>query len=138
MKKVFFIVFALIILSSCKNEAKVEDTNKSVDNLEKTEANSDELTLIKGVFIYHEDAAVLQTKSDVYAVIVNDKMHELNAEVQKYKIEKTDMIPVAIRGTITPKPKNEAGWDFRVEIKEIITVSKPNPEDGEMITIGKE
>jgi len=138
MKNVFFIVFALIALSGCKNETKVEDKNNEVISSEQTEANTEALTVIKGVFIYYDDAAVLQTTSNVYAVVVNDKMHELNAEVQKYKTEITDMVPVEVRGTIIPKPENEPGWDFRVDIKEIITVSKPNPEDGEMITIGKE
>jgi len=138
MKKVLLLVFALIALSSCKNEKKAEDKNNSIDNIEKTETENEGLTLIKGVFIYLDDAAVLQTKNEVYSVIIDDKMHELNAQVQKYKTETTDMVPVELRGKITPKPENEEGWAFRVEIKEIITVSKPNPEDGEMITIGKE
>ena len=74
----------------------------------------------------------------MYAVIIDDKMHELNERVMKYKTADTDMVPVEIRGKITPKPENEEGWDYRVEIKEILKVSKPNPEGGEMITIGKD
>ncbi len=138
MKKTFLLVFALIALGSCKNETKAEDKNNTIDNSEKIEVENNELTLIKGVFIYIDDAAVLQTTEEVYTVIVDAKMHELNAEVQKYKTESTDMIPVEVKGKIIPRPENEEGWPFRVEIKEIITVSEPNPADGEMITIGKE
>jgi len=138
MKKVLLLVFALTALSSCKNDTKAEEKNNSDNNIEKVVSQTEELSLIKGVFVFLDDAAVLQTKNDVYSVIINDKMHELNTQVQKYKTEATDMIPVELRGKITPKPENEEGWAFRVEIKEIIAVSKPNPADGEMITIGKE
>ncbi len=143
MKKVIFL-FAVIAFVSCKNEKKTEEKNNTVENLEKTEKQNDGLTLLKGEFIYYtspEDtigAAVLQTHSEIYAIVINDKMRELNAQVQKYKTEDTDMVPVEIRGKITPKPEDEEGWDFRVEIKEILTVIKPNPENNEIITIGKE
>ena len=65
-------------------------------------------------------------------------MHELNEMTQKHKKADTDMIPVEVRGKITPKPENEEGWPFRVEIVEILKVSAPDPNAGEMITIGKE
>ncbi len=143
MKKEVF-VFAVIAFVSCKNDKKTEEKTTAVENLEKTEKQSDGLTLLKGEFIYYTSpkdtigAAVLQTHSEIYAVVINDKMRELNAQVQKYKTEDTDMVPVEIRGKITPKPEDEEGWDFRVEIKEILTVIKPNPENNEIITIGKE
>jgi hypothetical protein len=48
------------------------------------------------------------------------------------------MVPVEIRGKIIPKPENEEGWPFRVEIKEILNVSKPNPQKNEVIKVGVE
>ena len=39
------------------------------------------------------------------------------------------MVPVEIRGKIIPKPENEEGWPLRVEIKEILNISKPKSED---------
>ncbi|NOY47662.1 MAG: hypothetical protein GXO84_05620 [Chlorobi bacterium] len=143
MKKVIFL-FAVIAFVSCKNDKKTEEETTATENLEKTEKQSDGLTLLKGEFIYYTSpkdtigAAVLQTHSEIYAVVINDKMRELNEQVQKYKTEDTDMVPVEIRGKITPKPENEEGWGFRVEIKEILNVIKPNPENNEIITIGKE
>ena len=110
----------------------------ATDDSEKTEKQNDGLTLLKGDFIYFADAAVLQTHREVYGVVIDEKMHELDKQVQQYKIETTDMIPVEIRGKIIPKDENEEGWPYRVEIKEIINVSKPNPQDNEVIKVGKE
>ena len=121
---------------SCKNESKTSTETISVDGLEKTAKQSDGLTLLKGDFIYYADVAVLQTHKEVYGVIIDGKMHELDKQVQQYKNEITDMVPVEIRGKIIPKPENEEGWAFRVEIKEILNVSKP--QDNEVIKVGKE
>jgi len=140
MKKLFFIALTLAALMSCKNDAKSEQKEGTIssNNDERTEKQSDGLTLLKGEFIYYADAAVLQTHNEMYAVIIDEKMHELNEQAIKLKTADTDMVPVEIRVIITPKPENEEGWPYRVEIKEILKVSKPNPEGGEMITIGKD
>ena len=140
MKKVLLLL-VIIAFTGCKNDQKSEENvtpSEDTNTNEKTEKQSDGLTLLKGEFIYYADAAVLQTHSEVYGVIIDDKMHELNEQAMKHKTAVTDMVPVEIRGIITPKPENEEGWDFRVEIKEILNVSKPNPDGGEMITIGKD
>ncbi|MCF6294357.1 MAG: hypothetical protein L3J25_01555 [Flavobacteriaceae bacterium] len=140
MKKIILLVLVLSAFISCKNDSK-SNTNKetiTADGVEKTSKQNDGLTLLKGDFIYFADAAVLQTHKEVYGVIINEKMHELNDQIQKYKVEVTDMVPVEIRGKITPKPEGEEGWPFRVEIKEILNVSKPNPQDNEVIKVGKE
>ena len=137
MKKVLFL-FTVIVFVSCKSDKKSEDINTSSEDSQKIEEQNDGLTLLKGEFIYYADAAVLQTTQEVYAVVINKKMEELNELVQQYKNEITDMVPVEIKGKISPKPENEEGWPFRVEIVEILNVSKPNPEGGEIITIGKD
>lgn len=140
MKKVLSLLLIATVLISCKNESKKdsEENINSTDENERTEKQSDGLTLLKGDFIYFANAAVLQTHREVYGVIIDEKMHELNKQVEQYKIEVTDMVPVEIRGKIIPKPENEEGWPYRVEIKEILKVSKPNPEDNEIIELGSE
>jgi hypothetical protein len=141
MKKIIFL-FALVAFTGCKkdvkNEGEINTTEEVQDNSERTEKQSDGLTLLKGQFIYHADAAVLQTHRELYGVIIDAKMHELNDMAEKYKKVETDMVPVEVRGKITPKPENEEGWPFRVQIVEILNVSAPDPNAGEMITIGKE
>ncbi|WP_338732528.1 hypothetical protein [Mangrovimonas cancribranchiae] len=126
MKKLALLLLTFTLLVSCKNNTKKQDTE------------SDNYTLLKGEFVYLADAAVLQTNLEVYGVIINDKMHELDNQVKQYKKEDTDMVPVEIMGLITPKPKNEEGWPFRVEIKEIIKVSKPDPNNKDVVKLGSE
>lgn len=138
MKKVLLLTLSILVFASCKNDSKKENEPEVItaDSPEKTAKQSDGLTLLKGEFIYYADAAVLQTHAEVYAVVINEKMHELDKQVQQYKKEATDMVPVEIRGKITPKPDDEEGWPFRVEIKEILNVTKPNPQNNEVIKLG--
>jgi hypothetical protein len=140
MKKTILLVLVFLVFTSCKNDSKSNTNNEavSVDDVKKTSKQNDGLTLLKGDFIYFADAAVLQTHREVYGVIIDKKMHELNDQIQKYKVAVTDMVPVEIRGKIIPKPEDEEGWHFRVEIKEILKVSKPNPQDNDVINVGKE
>ena len=91
---------------------------------------------MRGDFIYHSDAAVLQTQNNIYAVVIDDNMHKLNARVKPYKKENTDMIPVTVRVKKFPKPEGEEGWPFRVEIKEIIDVHQPT-DTKDVIRIGE-
>jgi len=95
----------------------------------------DGLTLLQGEFLYLADAAVLQTHREIYGVVLDDKMHELDKMVRPYKIEDTDMVPVTIRGKIIQKPENEEGWNYRVEIKEILVVKEPERADNSIIKI---
>ena len=138
MKKIVVLLIITIAFISCKNNSKSNTEDIPKDGITKTAKQSDGLTLLKGDFIYFEDAAVLQTHREVYGVIINEKMHELNELVKQYKIETTDMVPVEIRGKIIPKPENEEGWPYHIDIKEILNVSKPKPQDNEVIKVGKE
>lgn len=137
MKNVIITLLCFTVLLSCKNDKNSEatDSTKSENVNGKTTKQADGLTLLKGGFVYYGDAAVLQTHRDVYAVIIDSKMHELNDMAAKYKNEPTDMVPVEIRGKIIPKPDNEEGWDFRIKVEEIINVSKPNPESNDVIKL---
>lgn len=140
MKKILLFSLVLTACISCKKDTKSKNQEDVItaDSAEKTAKQNDGLTLLKGDFIYYADAAVLQTHADVYGVVIDDKMHELDKQVRQYKKEATDMVPVTIRGKIIPKPENEEGWPFRVEIKEILSISKPNPEDNNVVKLGQE
>lgn len=133
MKKILLLLMIFATLISCKNNSKSENSeNKdSLDvKTERTAKQSDGLVLLKGEFVYFADAAVLQTNaSSIYGVVVNEKMHELDRLAQQFKTEPTDYVFVEIRGEIVPKPENEEGWPYRVNIKEILNVSKSQNED---------
>ncbi len=135
MKKVLLLL-VIIAFASCKNETKSESENPV--NTEKSEDQNDGLTLLKGEFIYLDGAAVLQTPSEMYGVLLTNKFEELSKQAEKFKTEPTDMVQVEIRVKITNEKHEDILWENKVEIVEILKVSKPNPEGGEMITIGKD
>jgi hypothetical protein len=138
MKKTLLIISAFLMLTACKNEAKIESEGANAESLDqRAEKQNDGLTLLKGEFIYFSDAAVLQTKDQMYGVVIDDKMHELNNKAEAFKTEVTDFVQVEIRGKVTPKPENEEGWPFRVEIKEIINVEAVE-QSSEVVKLGKE
>ena len=142
MKKGILFLFCITVLASCKktteNTSNTETQEKTItaSDKEKTAKQNDGLTLLKGDFLYYADAAVLQTHKEVYGVVIDEKMHQLNSKVKDFKNEITDMVPVEIRGKINPKPEGKEGWPFVVEIKEILNVSAPKPERDDVIKLG--
>lgn len=140
MKKVLLLLLSVIVLSSCKNDSKEENTTPATEKIdtdspERTEKQSDGLTMLKGDFVYYADAAVLQTHREVYAVVIDEKMHELDDKAKKYKKDPTDYVTVVVRGKITPKPENEEGWPYRVEIKEIVDITASDPESNNVVKL---
>ena len=138
MKKVFFITLVLSVFLNCKNDKNSESKEQTIDleNSDKTAKQNDGLTLLKGEFVYYEDAAVLQTHAEIYGVFVNDKLLELNKLAEKYKTTPTDMVKVEIRGKISNKKDDKILWENKVEIIEIINVTQPNKENNNVIKLG--
>jgi len=138
MKKISCILLVMLALVSCKNDAKqnTETPVSTETETGKTAKQNDGLTLVVGEFVYYENAAVLQTRTDIYGVIVNEKMQELNAMAKPYKKDDTDYVTVQVRGQLVPKPETEEGWDYRVDIKEIIKVSPVAAEEKNVIKLG--
>ena len=139
MKNIGFLLVLFIAFTACKNDKKSETAQDQAEVQEgKTAKQSDGLVLLKGEFVYYADAAVLQTNSSsIYGVVINEKMHELDKLAQQYKKEPTDYVSVEIRGEIIPKPENEEGWPYRINIKEILNVSK-SQIDNEVIKLESE
>ncbi len=129
MKKVFTVIILLSVLISCKTDKKETQTQST--EIEATKSN--ELTL-NGSFIYYDNAAVLQTKAEIYGVITDSMMLALNERAKKYKKEETDMIPVSVKAKISTKKDNTA-WESKIEILEILKVSKPQPQDNQVIKL---
>ena len=129
----------MLLFLACKNESTTnpsDDLNET-SSQEKTIRQNDELTFLKGEFIYYADASVLQTRQQMYGVVIDEKMHELHLMAKNFKVEDTDFVEVEIRGKITPKPKDEEGWDYRVEIKEIVNV-KAVSKSSDVVKLGTE
>lgn len=145
MKKAIFLLSVFAIIVSCKEDK----TNQNQDSKEesavmteegKTAKQNDGLIAIHGKFLYdaNQNAAVLQTPTEVYGIVIDDKMKELVIQTEKFKKQPEDMVPVTIRGRMFKKNPNEEGWENRIEIKDILKVTEPSAEDKDVITIGKE
>ena len=133
MKNIALFLMFFAVLTGCKNDSKSKNS-VTIDTLDvengRTPKQSDGLVLLAGEFVYYADAAVLQTNpTSIYGVVINEKMQELDKMAQQYKSEPTDYVHVEIRGKIIPRPENVEGWPYRVEIKEILNVSKSQNED---------
>lgn len=106
MKKLCILIVLSLIIFSCKSE--------------------NESDLIRGEFIFIDDAAVIKGTDFIYGVVINDLTHELAKKIEPLQREEYDMVPVVIKGIVKPNP--DEGWEEIVEIKEIIGVSAPTSE----------
>jgi hypothetical protein len=138
MKKIIILLVSIIAFSACKNDSKTEVKQEQLPQAtkDKTAKQNDGLITMKGDFIYYDKAAVLQTKSEIYGVVINDLAKELNNQAKTFQEENTDMVLVTVRCKKSKKPENEEGWDYRVEIKEILKVEAIQAKDNDIIKLG--
>ena len=117
-------LFLSLAMISCKQEAK-ETAN---------------LETLSGEFLYIEEdnhtgpAAVINKGTEVYGVVINEKMKELQEKCNAFKKDKYDMIPVVVKGIIKPNPVENA-WKEVVEIKEIVSVTAPSENQEKTIIV---
>ncbi|WP_115460620.1 hypothetical protein [Winogradskyella aurantiaca] len=124
-------LFALIVLVSCKNEAGTAEAASTMPNAE------DGLVTMRGEFIFHDGAAVLQTRNTIYGVVIDDMLEELQRQVIPYKKSDLDMVTVTLRGKRIPKPEGTEGWPFSIEIKEILKIENPESGTQDVIELSK-
>lgn len=129
MKKLILIV-CLTAFIACKTDKKEVATQ--------TVEETSSYQVLKGSYLYYADAAILQTPTEVYGVVLDENSVALDKKVTPYKVLDTDMVPVEIKGEIIPKSEGEEGWPLKVKIVEILKVTKPTPEKNDVITLGKE
>jgi len=110
MRKIILLVFAMTVLG-CKNNSK--NNNETTDNTE----------IISGNYIFFDDAAVLQNDVEIYGVILNDLVKELNKKAALLKTSETDMVSLEVRGIVSTKDDPKILWEKKLEIIEIINVS---------------
>ncbi len=133
MKKFNLIIILVLVLLSCKNETKTEVNLEG--NREKSYDQNDGLITMKGEFVYYADAAVFQTSNEIYGVVIDENLQLLEKQVKPFKKEATDMVPVTIRVRKFEKPESEEGWQYRLEIKEILKVEAPDPNKEDVIKL---
>ncbi len=132
MRKLFFLLLISLVFTSCK-----EDKETKINTEPLIESSNDSYTLLEGNFVYYEDAAVLQTPTSIFGVILNENTIQLAKEAKAFQKEDTDMVKVRIKGLIEKKPEDTEGWDYNINIKKIISVEALNEKDNEVIKLEK-
>jgi len=95
--------------------------------------SSENLTLLKGNYIYFDDAAVLQINNEVYGVFMNAKALELNQRAEQEKTTPTDVIYVELKGIVSTKEDDKIKWEKKFDIKEIVSISRGKKERNTLI-----
>ena len=132
MKKIILLTVLVLAMVSCKENAQTEE-----NTVAQKEQPTEDMRTLKGEFIYLADAAVLNCGNKIYGVVIDAKMHELADQVAAKKNDEFDMVPVIIKGVVTPKTTTEEGWPEIVTIKEIVKVFEPTGESAVKIESGK-
>ena len=96
-----------------------------------------EVEKLTGEFLFYNNAAVLNTGSEIYGVAIDDKLHELHAQALTVQKDSFDMVQVFIKGVISENPKEE-GWPQVVTVTEIDSVAPSMPLSNQMIEIRNE
>jgi hypothetical protein len=133
MRKIGLIFTIALVLFSCKNETKSEVNLE--ENRAKSYNENDGFVTMKGEFVYYADAAVFQTSNEIYGVVIDENMHLLEKQVKAFKKEETDMVPVTVRVKKFEKAEGEEGWQYRVQIKEVLKVEAPDPNKQDVIKL---
>ncbi|WP_370001056.1 hypothetical protein [Winogradskyella sp.] len=136
MKKFIIILLALASVTSCKNETKTEVNLE--ENRAKSYSANDGFITMRGEFVYYADAAVFQTPTEIYGVVIDENMHKLNEKAKPFKKEATDGVMVTARVKKTAKPDGEEGWPWRLEIKEILKVEATDPNKEDVIKLSNQ
>ena len=79
---------------------------------------------------------MLQTQSEIYGVLITDKLEALQKQAEKHKSEPTDMVKVEIRGKITNQKDEKILWENKVEVIEILNVKPNSKEENKVIKLG--
>ncbi len=104
-----------------------DDSDNAVkDTSEKTEQDS--IPTVTGNFIFAENEAFLRGEDFIYNVEIDSLSRNLARQVEPYKAEDFDMIPVKVKGKIKSSPR-QTGIKENIELREIIAVLADSTKD---------
>lgn len=102
MKNTIYFLFLMTLTTACKQESEV--------------------ITISGNYLYYEDAAVLQTPSEIYGVYVDEVVRQLNKDMIKFQKSPTDMVTVKIKAHVSNEKNEQILWENKLRIKEVLTI----------------
>ena len=104
MKKYRILILIALFSFSCDKKQ-----NKVVSN-EVVETKNNDQIILSGDYVFYNNAAVLQTNKNVYGIIINEKVNELNQKLSSIKKDEFDFVPVILKGKLQNKKEDEEGW----------------------------
>jgi len=113
-----FSIIAIIVLNSCKSDSKDKSKSNNSNDTVKSQFET-----YHGEFIDVDTAAVLNGKSFIYGVKIDEQAKDLMQQVDAIKKDDYDVIKVIVKGELHPNP--EEGWDEILTIKSIDSIYKP-------------
>lgn len=115
MKKLFFILSLLFILTACEGEQNPVPEPVPVLTAQ------DSIKVYEGTFIFAGNAAVLKGNQFVYQVKMDSTSNDLKRNLENYRNENGQTIPVTVKGKVTEN-KIPVGYSQIIEIKEVIDI----------------
>lgn len=119
------IVFLLVVLLTWSCTSTKKSTNE-------TQAVS-----IQGEFLYLNDAAVLNTGTEIYGVVIDKKLTELDLRTRPLQKDEYDMVQVFVKGIVEKNP-NQEGWENVVRIVSIDSVAPSIAQQNSIIKLSTE
>jgi len=105
------------MVASCK-----EESQKAIqDNPEANETEQDTLPTVIGKFVFTEDDAILRGDDFIYNVEIDSLSRVLGKQIEAYKTDDFEMIPVKVRGKLKQSPR-QSGIKRNIELKEIVAI----------------
>lgn len=110
MKQLALLFMVLVLYTGCKglSEQSTQETGREAT--------------VTGEFLHWNDAAVLKTDTEIYGVVKDEKMYELDKRCKPLQSDEYHMIPVTVKGLIRKNPQS-GSWEEVIQIQEIISVS---------------
>ncbi|MFD2831895.1 hypothetical protein [Gramella sp. AN32] len=118
MKNFLYILLLAFSVISCQ-----DDDRKELMAQPEAEEVVDSIQILEGGFVYVADAAVLRGKDFVYGVKLDSISKILAEDIEKFKEDDFDMVPVKVKAEIM-KNKGLEGWNEIIKILEIIEIPK--------------
>ena len=117
MKKLLFIFLLVSFILSCK-----DNSEKTIqDNTDDNETAQDSVPTVTGKFIFTEEDAILRGDDFIYNVEIDSLSRVLAKQIEAYKTDDFQMIPVKVKGKIKQSPR-QTGIKKNIELREIVAI----------------
>lgn len=124
MKKLFFILSLLFIVTSCDDDQTAAPEPQPIITAQ------DSIKSYEGNFISAGDAAVLKGSRFIFQVKMDSTAKTLQEDLKSFEDRNGGVIPVTVKGKVIENP-SPTGYSQQIEIKEVLEISGEKQVDTE-------